>query len=232
MEDPPAASEVPEDDKGRSLGWIGALLLFTILGLSASIVQLVLSPRDLSTVFLLTAWALVALIVGIARPATSPGYLLLFYFAAFGVEFLNVLGSGLPLRVSEITHYVAFLSALASIGVILVMRLRDPALLIADISAVGDAPDDRYRSPEDNLRLWQFLSISWMLPMIRLGKKRTLNEEDVWKLGYEFQHARLFEKFSALTGTVVRRLLQANGLDICFLSISATTETVCGKPNS
>jgi ABC-type multidrug transport system fused ATPase/permease subunit len=107
------------------------------------------------------------------------------------------------------------------------MRLRDPALPVSGISGVGDAPTSDLRSPEDNLRLWQFLSVSWMFPMIRIGKTKTLNEEDVWFLAYEFQHRRLYEKFSTLSGTVVRRLLKANGLDICILTLSSSTETVC-----
>jgi hypothetical protein len=143
------------------------------------------------------------------------------------VEFLNVLSAGVPSGGKDVTHYIACTSALAALFVILVMRLRGPTLSTTGISKVGDAPTSELRSPEDNLRLWQFLSISWMFSLIRVGKQRTLNEEDVWFLAYEFQHGRLFDKFSALSGTVVRRLLKANGLDVCILTLSASVETTC-----
>jgi hypothetical protein len=226
--------EYPEDDHETAktghwslLRWVVILITFTILGLAASIVQLVFDPRDLSTIFLLVSWLLTALIISIARPRTSPGYLCVFYLTAFSVEFLNVLSAGIPSGGKDITHYIACTSAFASLVVILVMRLRDPALPAIGVSKVGDAPSSDERSPEDNLRLWQFLSISWMFPLIRVGKQRTLNEDDVWYLAYEFQHGRLFDKFSTLSGTVVRRLLKANGLDVCILTLSASVETTC-----
>ena len=62
------------------------------------------------------------------------------------------------------------------------------------------------------------MTVSWMSPLINLGRKRQLNEEDVWSLGYEFQHKRLHEQFRELKGSVVKRLLKANGLDLILLS--------------
>jgi hypothetical protein len=220
-------SEVSKEWPQRSLRWIIALLAVTLLGLAATIAQLVFAPRELTTIFLLAAWALAALVVGLSRPRTSPAYLSAFYISAFCVELLDVLSTGLPRGAQDAAHYVALAAAFAAILAILIMRLRDPALSKVGISAVGEAPNSEVRSPEDDLRLWQFLSISWMFALIRVGNKRTLNEEDVWFLAYEFQHARLFEKFSSLSGTVVQRLLKANGLDICILTLSSSVETVC-----
>jgi hypothetical protein len=221
------APEVSKETLQRPIQWIVALFSLTILGLAASIAQLVLAYRDISSVFLLTSWMLTALIIGLSRPRTSPAYLLAFYLSAFCVELLNVLSAGVPSSLQDVTHYIALASAFAAILVILDMRLRDPSLPNTGISVVGDAPSNKFRSPEDDLRLWQFLSISWMFPLIRIGKMRTLNQEDVWFLAYEFQHGRLFEKFSSLSGPVMRRLIKANGLDICILTLSSSTETVC-----
>lgn len=98
------------------------------------------------------------------------------------------------------------------------MPLRDPNLSAAEISPAFEKPDHLLRSPEDNLTLWQFMSVSWMSPLISIGTKRQLHNEDVWKLSFEFQHRLLHEKFRALGGSVVRRLLSANGLDLLILS--------------
>jgi ABC-type multidrug transport system fused ATPase/permease subunit len=66
-----------------------------------------------------------------------------------------------------------------------------------------------------------------MAPLISIGRNRTLQEEDVWFLGYQFQHKRLHEKFRRLRGSVISRLLQANGIDIFILTITATLEVFC-----
>ena len=211
----------------RSLSWTFILATLALVGIIASVVENIMAPADLASNFMLSSWIITAGSIGVARPKTSPAYHAPFYLAVFCVEFLNILGAGLPRAGPEIPHYVACAAAFGSLTVILIMRLRSPDLSDAGISGVGDVPSSDLRSPEDNLRLWQFLSISWMFPLIRVGKQRTLNEDDVWYLAYEFQHGRLFDKFSSLSGTVVRRLLKANGLDVCILTLSASTETVC-----
>ena len=145
------------------------------------------------------------------------------------VDLFYIINSGIPQNIREVAHYVTLLTALSSNIVILVMPFRDPSLPVADISPVGSRPNSDTRSPEDSLRLWQFLSVSWVAPLISIGKKRQLNEEDVWHLAFEFQHKRLHENFRQLRGTVVRRLLQANGIDVFIIMLTATVETFCGK---
>ncbi|KAL8818729.1 MAG: hypothetical protein Q9223_002701 [Gallowayella weberi] len=97
------------------------------------------------------------------------------------------------------------------------MPLRDPRLPNDNISPVFEKPNHLLRSPEDSLTLWQFMSVSWMSPLISVGYTRQLNDADVWQLSFEFQHRTLHEKFRELGGTVVRRLLLANGLDLVIL---------------
>jgi hypothetical protein len=98
-----------------------------------------------------------------------------------------------------------------------------------EVSGVGSLPNDQVRSPEDNLRLWQFLTVYWMSPLIRIGKKRKLNEEDVWLLAYEFQHSRLFETFQTLKGSVLGRVIRANGLDIFIISMLSLIDLACSR---
>jgi hypothetical protein len=63
-----------------------------------------------------------------------------------------------------------------------------------------------------------------MAPLISVGKTRQLHDEDVWSLGYEFKHRLLTDRFKELEGTVIRRLLVANGTDLIFMGILALIE--------
>lgn len=125
-------------------------------------------------------------------------------------------------------YYVAAGAALAGCVTILLMPLREPSIPCYDIAAVGQPSSSDFRSPEDNLRLWQFLSVSWMAPLISIGKRRRLDEDDVWFLAFEFQHRRLHEKFRRLKGSVIGRLLRANGIDIVIVSTIAIVLMICG----
>jgi len=69
------------------------------------------------------------------------------------------------------------------------------------------------------------MTVSWMSPLISLGAKRQLNEEDVWSLGREFQHRLLHERFKELKGSITKRLLVANGLDLFLTSLLAIIES-------
>lgn len=106
------------------------------------------------------------------------------------------------------------------------MPLRDPDLSSDGISPPFEHPTSQLRSPEDNLTLWQFMTVSWMTPLICLGSTRQLNNEDVWSLAFEFQHSVLHESFKELKGSVARRLLTANGLDLVIISLLAILESL------
>jgi len=68
------------------------------------------------------------------------------------------------------------------------------------------------------------MTISWMKPLISLGNARQLNDEDVWLLSYEFQHRILHDRFRELKGSVLRRLVEANGLDLIIISVLSIIE--------
>jgi hypothetical protein len=115
-------------------------------------------------------------------------------------------------------YILALISALIAIGVILVMPLRHPHLPKDQISPAFGPPTSELRSPEDDLTAWQFMTVSWMAPLMSIGNKRQLNDEDVWQLGYEFQHRMLHDTFRELNGSVLGRLFRANGLDLVIIS--------------
>lgn len=81
-------------------------------------------------------------------------------------------------------------------------------------------------SPEDRIWLWQWMTVSWLSPLIRAGSQRQLQDEDVWQLPASFQHRQLHQYFRSLQGTVIQRLLKANWLDIALLSLLGLVTTV------
>ena len=139
------------------------------------------------------------------------------------------------LNIQDLPASLALLTGLSIVVVIVCMPLRDPDLSNDGISTPFEHPTSQLRSPEDNLTLWQFMTVSWMTPLISLGSARQLNDEDVWSLAFEFQHSVLHESFKELKGSVVRRLLTANGLDLVIISLLAILESLAstqGTDNS
>ena len=108
--------------------------------------------------------------------------------------------------------------SLLSILIILNMPMRDPEWPATDVSPPFTTPVSTLRSPEDALTLWQWLTVSWMAPMISLGNQRQLHDDDVWFLPFEFQHGRLYLLFREIKGSVVGRLLRANAPDLFITS--------------
>lgn len=106
--------------------------------------------------------------------------------------------------------------------------MRNPATPTEKIGIPGGEPTNELRSPEDNLTLWQWCSVSWLGRLISKAGKGQLNDEDVWSLGFQFQHRQLHDNFRQLRGSVVRKLLAANALDMMI----ATTITVIDQAAS
>ncbi|KAJ8111681.1 hypothetical protein OPT61_g5781 [Boeremia exigua] len=154
------------------------------------------------------AWAIAVAIIVVRRPRTAP-ISLLFLFASIVLSELAIIISeeGRPVLA------LGPLSAFVGIVVIFNMPLRDPALPSEDISPVYDPPTVKLRTPEDSLTPLQYMTVSWMGPLIQKGMTRKMDDEDVWDLGWEFKHARLHEAFRKLEGSVTRRVFVANGMD-------------------
>lgn len=133
-------------------------------------------------------------------------------------RFAQLVAARSNLHAENIISYLGLISTFFAILIILCMPFRDPVLSDDQISSIHNQPTCELRSPEDNLMLWQFMTVSWMSPLITLGSARQLNDEDVWSLSFEFQHKTLHENFRELKGSVVRRLLTANGIDLVIIS--------------
>lgn len=163
----------------------------------------------------------------VKRPRRSPNALLLFLIPASAVE-ISYLTTLILQKSDSVCHYVSLVCSMLSIAVIFSMPYRFNPGGEEGISAVGSVPSDQDRSPEDSISLWQFLSVQWMHPLIALGKKRKLNDDDIWRLPFDFQHRRLFDMFREVQGSVITRLLRANSFDITFITILALIDLACG----
>lgn len=139
------------------------------------------------------------------------------FFTLIGAQLVvlsHVPHVGTRLNVSDLPSVLLPFTALAGIITIINMPMRDPMLPNDDISSVYDKPIMNLRTPEDNLTLWQYMTVAWMAPLIQEGYKKQLDNEDIWDLPYTFKHALLHRTFRTLPGSVTRRLLIANGMDL------------------
>lgn len=160
----------------------------------------------------------------IDQPRTAPFGILAISIGILLLQFITLIDTGV--RVQDVPNFVSTLLACAAIIIILLMPLRDPSLSNDEISAPFDPPTEQLRSPEDRLALWQFMTVAWMAPLMSTGCQRQLNDEDIWSLGLEFQHLGLHTRFRELKGSVVRRLLKANGLDLIISSFLGILEVL------
>ena len=166
--------------------------------------------------------------VVIHRPKTASVSLLTLYISILVSQLLISTSKGFSRRLHIPLSTVELLAASGALIIIVLMPMRNPELPDQQISHVFEPPTDQLRSPEDNLTLWQFMTVSWMDPLINLGKTRQLNDDDVWSLGYEFHHRKLHYAFRELGGSVVIRLLKANGIDLIFITLLSIIGLVTG----
>ena len=175
-------------------------------------------------IYLTIAWAIASILICVTRPDTAPKPLLVLYISIL-VAHSIILFDGIPkVTAQTVPFLLVLLTTLGAITIILNMPLRHASMPSEKISPAFGPPTSDLRSPEDNLTMWQYMSVSWMAPLIKLGREKQLNEEDVWSLGYEFQHRLLHDSFRELKGTVLSRLIEANALDLVIISILSIIE--------
>src|SRR5262245_2859448 len=111
---------------------------------------------------MLTSQVSIALLVALKRPRTCPTALFLYYMPMLGCHLAYHTAAFQQPRALKAAHGAAALAAFMSIFIMLLMPCRSDDLPNDEISEVGTAPTCTLRSPEDNLRMWQFLTVSWM----------------------------------------------------------------------
>ncbi|KAF2002299.1 P-loop containing nucleoside triphosphate hydrolase protein [Amniculicola lignicola CBS 123094] len=190
------------------------LLIVSLVGLTLQISTVFFPSRDLMAVYPLAAWAMTVTILLVQRPKTAPTSILSILIAIFFAQLAVLSQTRKYPTAKDIPLIMVPVVALTGVLVILNMPLRDPSLPKEGISAPFTIPTTKLRTPEDSLTPWQYMTVSWMAPLIKKGVTTELDDEDVWDLGYEFKHERLHSTFRVLRGTVSRRLLRANGIDL------------------
>ena len=205
-----------------------SLGVISSVGLILQIPMAVKTWPGLTGLVLPAAWLAAIGLLTIHRPRTAPFSVCTILVSHAIVEPILLTHNKLLLGNSsgKACHIGTLTCALIGICIILCMPLRDPHLPAKDISQPMTEPTSSLRSPEDNMSLWQFMTVSWMTPLLRVGYKRQLQDEDVWQLAYEFHHQELHNNFRRLKGTIIRRLVKANAIDLCILSALGLLELV------
>lgn len=202
------------------------LILMTLFGLLLHLLAVLYPQLDLMAVPPLVCWVAALMLVLIDRTTTTPFGVLAIIASLFVTQLALLLGSRSLFHLKGLPTSLELVLAVIIMATIFNMPMRNPQLPADEISSSGGTPTSSLRSPEDKLSLWQFMTVAWMEPLISLGKARQLHDEDVWKLGYQFQHQALHEHFRELQGSVVWRLLAANGLDLIITGCLGVVELV------
>lgn len=227
-----------EPELGATRKWTKATISLLTLSIFGALVQLVatisalmntstnLSAPGVRTSALETLpWIIIVLEICIFRPTRVP-------FAVLTILTVNLVAQSIMLeKAVAMNGPMPFLAAGVTINAISIivlsgMPFRDSVLPSKEISKPFAAPTSALRSPEENLNIWQFMTVTWITPMLNIGGKRQMEDADVWSLPYEFQHARLHENFRVLRGTVITRLLTANGIDLVITTILGFLEKI------
>ncbi|KAM0755443.1 P-loop containing nucleoside triphosphate hydrolase protein [Meredithblackwellia eburnea MCA 4105] len=168
----------------------------------------------LDSVSLIVLWAFCALIPIVRPPKTAPWKLFIVYLATVVSELATVLlaivAGGRPAlekpRLIPITQLFISLS-LAGVSTTY------PFQHIAKRQKAG---------PEDYLQVWEWMTFSWMQPVINKGRKARLEESDVWNLSPFLRSEVLYRRFLELKErSLAVNLLVANSLDLTlFLGLS------------
>ncbi|OTB08731.1 hypothetical protein M426DRAFT_51742 [Hypoxylon sp. CI-4A] len=211
--------------------WTFCLLAVSAIGLALNILAAVSPPFRIVRIFELVPWVAALFITIVDRPRKTPKTLLIIFTTTVVCGLVSLVAWYNETDRVNIAHVAAVGVALAAILLILSMPLRDPDLDQTHIANPVYPPTSQLRSPEDNLSLWQFMTVSWMTSLIAAGYKNKLNDEDVWLLPYDFQHERLHLLFRDLKGSIFKRLLAANGLDLIIITFLGLIETAANLSN-
>jgi hypothetical protein len=223
VEEPKAQREDLESTRKSSPRYLTlALLGVSVVGFGAQLWTLFHPHMEM--VYPTISWALACLLIVIYRPVTTPKGLLVLFIIIFSSQLIFFIDKPSHAGRDDVPLILAIIAAFTAIMVISAMPMRDPLLPNHHISMAFSPPSSELRSPEDNLTLLQFMTVSWMSPLISRGNTRQLHDEDVWSLSYEFQHRILHDTFRDLHGSVLGRLLEANGLDLLIISILSIIE--------
>ncbi|KAL6824120.1 hypothetical protein V8C40DRAFT_247358 [Trichoderma camerunense] len=231
----PFAQETEPDGFKRRFWsfWTIPLLLISVAGVVLSFVPVIINPTRYLYLWEMIPWTFALLIIMMDRPTKTPRLLLIQYVAIFGASTAIYAIRFLEHTLYALDYFRIARMALCFLSIILIgmMPLREPLWGNKDIGQAGGQPSRNLRSPEDDLSLFRFWTMSWVNPLAALCRKREITEEDVWQLPYEFQHSRLYMAFRDLQGKLLLCLIEANGLDLSIATSLAVSERVAEVSN-
>ncbi|PWN24930.1 P-loop containing nucleoside triphosphate hydrolase protein [Jaminaea rosea] len=144
-----------------------------------------------------------ALVRSVTRKAPTPPFDLLFIYATQALANIVAMYDGSLPRVGYAGHSLSLLICALALTSIFAMPLS------------LEVPIDSKSAGEDRCSLWQWMTFSWLSPLISTAVERTLEKDDVWKLSRYCQSTLLLRKFKQVKGsTLPRRILRANNHDI------------------
>lgn len=228
VDEVPQPATIPDDEVLPRRKWTFPSMAVAAIAFAGFVLELALGLMiwpNWTTSIVGLSWLVIAGLIVVKPTRTAPLSLLFPLVAQAIIQ--GILLEATFNRLANVERGVTITSLVLScitIIVILMMPLRDPTIPAKDISKPFSEPTSFLRSPEDNMTVWQFMSVAWMGSLIRVGSKRQVEDEDVWQLGAEFQHRRLHHNFRLLKGTVIRRLLRANGIDLVILTVLGLLE--------
>ncbi|CAE7216653.1 unnamed protein product, partial [Rhizoctonia solani] len=169
----------------------------------------------------LVSWVYAALRPSI-RPSRTP------YYDLFSIYFSHFLAACVAL-------YEASTSTTGNIGFSTerVGQVLNSLLTIVGLVAIVNMPltitgepeadeDGLLPALEDYCTLWQWMTFTWVSPIITLGASRPLEEKDMWQLSKSMRTRTLMRKFLQVhRSSLLRRILVANAMDL-FLDASLT----------
>ncbi|KAF7553816.1 hypothetical protein G7046_g6991 [Stylonectria norvegica] len=193
----------------------------SFLGLALSVVSIQQAPKVQGCALDVVPWLAATLLTCLDRPRKAPKILLAIYLlmllAGAGIYAVRFLDDN-PI-IKDAYRVARIILIVLNILIIGNMPLRNPLWDSADIGNNKVVPTASLRSPEDNITLFQFWTVSWVYSLARMARKKDIADEDIWQLPFEFQHTRLYMAFRELKGNLLPCLIEANGLDL-FLSTS------------
>ncbi|KAL0573710.1 hypothetical protein V5O48_008254, partial [Marasmius crinis-equi] len=126
-----------------------------------------------------------------------------------------------PSTASFIAYSFNLVALSAALGVVLDMPLGLPSTRV-NKSEIGYSI-----SPEDYTTVWEWMTFSWVHPLVQRGKSAALNENDVWNLSPTCQSRPIFIKSNNIPqSTLIRRIWAANSLDL-ILDATFTVASSC-----
>lgn len=158
----------------------------------------------------------------VAKPSITPiyGLLAFFFLDLLSAAYLLITEANAVRAIGQVLP-VAAQATLASLLIGLTGSLPVTAnIASASTASPHDPASGDFDSPEDGTSLGSWMLVTWMNPMLRLARRQTLNEPDIWRLSPFFKHHIIFPVFQRMPGsTLLRKISYFTAFDLAVTSL-------------